>query len=351
MPCPIPSDNILTIGCDYQQPKGGVAQVMSNYNNYLFPQFKCVVNSGGNSKLAKLFKAVFGWIEMLVRLTFDRHIKIVHIHTASYNSFKRSAWFVKTARLFGKRIILHIHGGGFKEYYATNPEWITSVLDQCNCIITLSYSWKAYFSSITKCPMIEVVENIISPPEILPRTDKQGKTHFLFLGLITQQKGIFDLLDVLAEHKDQLKDKIVLHIGGNGEVDKLNRLISDNRLEDFVKYEGWASGAKKTALFNLADAFILPSYTEGLPVSILEAMSYGLTILATPVGGIPEVVDHRIGYLFEPGNTSEIFNSITAYLNNPSCNKEYITDFAKQFLPDAVSKSLNKIYNCLLSKK
>ena len=84
------SEAILSVGCEYKNPKGGVAQVMKNYEEYIFPEFKCVVNSGGNNKVEKLFKALFGWLEMLFKLTFNKKIKIVHIHTASYNSFKLS---------------------------------------------------------------------------------------------------------------------------------------------------------------------------------------------------------------------------------------------------------------------
>ena len=68
------------------------------------------------------------------------------------------------------------------------------------------------------------------------------------------------------------------------------------------------SGHKKEMLLNLCDAYILPSYTEGLPVSILEAMSYGKPILATPVGGIPEVVIDN-GILFQPGDLSAILQN------------------------------------------
>ena len=66
----------------------------------------------------------------------------------------------------------------------------------------------------------------------------------------------------------------------------------------------------------MADAFILPSYAEGLPVSILEAMSYGLPILSTPVGGIPEIVTSQIGILFQPGDKQSIYNSIMTIMNN-----------------------------------
>lgn len=108
------SGHILTIGCEYRHPKGGVAQVMYNYEKYVFPVFNCIVNSGGTNNVAKLLKAISGYLLMAIHLTTDSHLRIVHIHTSSYNSFKRSAYFVRLAKAFGRKVVLHIHGGDFK---------------------------------------------------------------------------------------------------------------------------------------------------------------------------------------------------------------------------------------------
>lgn len=341
--------NILTVGCSYKPPKGGVAQVMKNYEEYVFSEFKCVVNSGGNSKLEKLLKAASGWLKMLTKLTFDKKIKIVHIHTASYNSFRRSAIFLKLANALGKKTILHIHGGGFKDYYATNPTWIAKTLNSSDAIITLSESWREYYASITNGPAIFILENIIANPNISKR-NKSTKCNLLFLGKIEQLKGIYDLLEVLYQNKQNFSDKIELHIGGGGEVDKLKELISEYELENMVCYEGFVSGNKKEALLNNCDAYILPSYTEGLPVSILEAMSYGKPILSTPVGGIPEVVKDN-GILFEPGDLTAIGKAIELIANDESQRKEMglkSEEIIKAYLPANVEIKLEKIYTRIL---
>ena len=116
------SGHILTIGCEYRHPKGGVAQVMYNYEKYVFPVFNCIVNSGGTNNVAKLLKAISGYLLMAIHLTTDSHLRIVHIHTSSYNSFKRSAYFVRLAKAFGRKVVLHIHGGDFKKLLRYKPE-------------------------------------------------------------------------------------------------------------------------------------------------------------------------------------------------------------------------------------
>lgn len=340
------SEVILTIGCEYRSPKGGVAQVMYNYEKYVFPVFKCIVNSGGTNNVEKLLKAISGYLLMAIRLTTDNNLRIVHIHTASYNSFKRSAIFLKLAKWFGKKTILHIHGGGFKEYYATDKQWIANTLNSCDAIITLSESWKSFYQTITSGPKIYVLENIIANPNITG-FKKSPKCKFLFLGKIGQLKGIYDLIEVLYQNKASLSDKVEFHIGGGGEVDKLKDLILKYELESFVFYEGFVSGHKKEMLLNLCDAYILPSYTEGLPVSILEAMSYEKPILATPVGGIPEVVKDN-GILFQPGDLSAIYKSVDLIANDASKRRQMghkSKEMIEAYLPANVERKLQFIYS------
>lgn len=345
---------VLTIGCSYKHPKGGVAQVMYNYSKYIYPHFKCVVNSGSGSIFYKLYIFVLAVLKVILNFLFDHKIAIVHIHTASYNSFRRSAWFVRLARCFRKKVVLHIHGGGFKDYYATNSAWITSILNQCDVIITLSNSWKQYFQSITNYPAIFVVENIVSFPVRITEEKnwKDGKFHLLFLGLITKEKGIFDLIEVLHEGVKTFNNKIVLHIGGKGETDLLNKMIKEYGLEDCIRYEGFVSGYKKESLLRDVDAFILPSYIEGLPMSILEAMSYGKPILTTPVGGIPEIVKQNVnGILFQPGDKITMLNAIKEIVDNDEKRKflgKNSYQMAFPFFPDNVELQLRKIYEWIL---
>lgn len=214
------SKSILTIGCNFNKPSGGIAQVLYNYNLLVFPQMKFIANSSEGNKLDKLCKAIFALLTVYFKLQFDKDIKIVHIHTASYNSFKRSYWFIKLAKAMHLKIILHIHGGDFKAYFNSHKKFVSSTLNQCDCIITLSKSWKTFFESITTCKHIYILNNIIELPQIQNSPKHSYKKKLLFLGTITEQKGIFDLLTVLAEHKDFFIGKIHLYIGGNGNINR-----------------------------------------------------------------------------------------------------------------------------------
>ncbi len=346
------SNKVLTIGCEYDPPKGGVAQVMYTYSKEVYPVFHCITNSGEGGTIRKLWQLVRGWLKTASALLFNRNVEIVHIHTASYNSFKRSTYFVSLAKWFKKKVVLHIHGGGFKDYYKTNPEWIKKELLRADYVIALTDTWTQYYRDNLKLPYVATVKNIVSNPQI-GAVEKDDRLHLLFLGAINDQKGIFDLLEVINEHQKEWASHLLLHVGGNQEIERLERYIKDNNLEDLVQYEGWVSGDKKRYLLNLSDAYILPSYIEGLPISILETLSYGKPVITTPVGGIPEVVNEKNGYLFTPGDRQAMYEIINGIIDNPeemrAKAKNAQTSVGDNF-PNRIAEVLERVYNQLLVK-
>lgn len=344
------SNKILTIGCEYNPPRGGVAQVMYTYSKEVYPVFRCITNSGNGGAFKKLWLFVSGWSKMFFTLLYDRKIRIVHIHTASYNSFRRSACFVNLAKKFHKKVVLHIHGGGFKEFYKTDPIWIKNELKKADYVIALTDTWRQYFQEELGLPHVAVVNNIISNPRI-KEVEHDGRLHLLFLGFIIDQKGIFDLVEVIKEHKQDWDGKLLLHIGGSHEVERLQKFIKDNNLDNLIQFEGWVSGDKKIYLLSLMDAYILPSYIEGLPISILEALSYGKPVITTLVGGIPEVINEKNGYLFTPGDCKTMYEIINTIIKQPDLliekSKNAIESVESNF-PDRISEKLKYVYSQLL---
>ncbi len=346
----IAGDRVLSIGCEFDPPRGGVAQVLYAYKNEVYENFRFVANSGEDRKIKKLWQAVRGYFQTAFILLTDSRIKIVHIHTASYVSFRRSSYFVKLAKALGKKVVIHIHGGGFKEYYQTNPDWILNILSKADCIIALTDFWKQFFQDELKLPYVVTVNNIIPYPTI-QKVEHDNRVHLLFLGAINEDKGIYDLLYVINKNKEEWKNRLFLHIGGNQEIERLLNYIKVNHLENLVSYEGWVDSEKKLQLLNLMDAFILPSYVEGLPISILESLSYGKPVVTTPVGGIPEVVNNENGFMFEPGDKDALSELLSSIIRNPTILQEkgkkasMSVDFN---YPNSISSTLSKVYNSLL---
>jgi glycosyltransferase involved in cell wall biosynthesis len=246
---------------------------------------------------------------------------------------------------------MHIHGGAFAEYYNTNPVWIKSMLERCDVVIALTAYWEDFFKNKVGCKNVVQVNNIISAPQYNGATKDKKCRHLLFLGKICKDKGIYDLIEVINEHKSEFNGKIKLHIGGSGEVNKMKRMIEEGSLQYIIEYEGWVSGDKKTDLLNHCDVYVLPSYKEGLPISILEGLSYGHYIISTTVGGIPEIItNEKTGILFTPGDKDALYRALKEVVNNRriSETKEARIEISKHYFPEEVGKELLEIYKKIL---
>ncbi len=353
------SRRILMTGDYYlRNHPGGISAVVAYWSRNIEDlRYYPIYKEGG--KLTKAWWFITSYLRMGARMAFDRKISLVHQHTAADGSFWRNAQISRLARFFGKKVILHIHASRFKDFFnEAGPEGRERILDtlkKADRLIVLSESWKEWFRSIgIDESRLTVLHNITPEPEIIPENDRNdGCTRFLFLGEIGKRKGVFDIIRGIAAHKDEAEGRIELRIGGNRNEEKLLQAIKENGLEGIVRFEGWVSGEKKTALLNWADVYVLPSFNEGLPISILEAMSYGCPIISTPVGGIPEIVD-RNGILVTPGNEEEIWKAMIRYADNPELihteGKESLKN-VRPYLPSEVMNHLKSIYLKMLETK
>lgn len=346
------SQKVLTIGCYFKHPHGGIAQVLANYQKYVFPTFKAIVNSRRNSGVKNAWYAISGIVLTFWRLTFDRNIKLVHIHTSSNHSFQRSVLFAHIAKCFGKKVIMHVHSGAFKDYVSGHDDFVRKQLNRVDGIIALSESWKSFFVNELQCEHVYVLNNVISPPLSGGKSVNHDGLSLLFLGLIQKQKGIYDLIDVVHKcARDGVNVK--LNIGGNGEVERLKELINELSLQNNVIFHGWVSGEQKAQLFRNNDVLVLPSYYEGLPLSVVEAFSYGKPVIASSVGAIPEIVLHgQNGFLIQPGDVEALQQCIIQLEANQgllNSMANHASEAALHFLPDFVSTQLEKIYKSVLS--
>ena len=300
--------------------KGGMAAVLVSYDKYI-ENMRFVPTWKLGNKLVKFWYALQALVRTWLLLTFDKRIKIVHIHGAANASFDRCKLFIRLAKKCGKKVILHEHAADFVEYYqrAEDKQGITDTLRMCDALIVLSQSWKVYFASIGMDESrIYVLNNIVSPPTLLPEEHTEDeKLHLMYLGEISKRKGGFDLLTAIVDNKGYFKDKILLRLGGNEVDGDIKAYIREHGLSDIVSYEGWLAGQKKINCLNWEDVYILPSYNEGLPIAILEAMAYSHPIISTPVGGIPEVIKTgENGILVKSGDTKAITDAIKYYIEN-----------------------------------
>ena len=344
------SKRILMAGDYYKNSHpGGISAVVNYWSRHIDElQYYPIYKIGG--KLTKGWWFLTSYVRLALRMATDKDATIVHLHTAADGSFKRNSQLTRLCKKFGRKVIMHIHASRFKDFYneSSDKAGILDTLHSVDQLIVLSESWKEWFKSIgIEESKITILHNITPEPAKIPEAKQNdGRIRFLFMGEIGQRKGVFDILRAISAHREEAKGCMELIIGGNKNEQKLLDTIKNNKLEDIARFEGWVSGEKKLRLLNEADIYILPSFNEGLPISILEAMSYGCPIISTPVGGIPEVVNSN-GILVTPGNEEEIWNAMDRYIKNPSLiESEGCQSLVnvREYLPDYVINHLKDIY-------
>lgn len=347
---------VLTMGCACDTPRGGIAQVLYTYSQILFQPFNFIPTTREGNGLTKFRCLVLAWFRLVFYCLFE-DIAVVHIHGASNSSFWRKRIFIYTAKFLGKKVVYHIHGGGFMSFSMAHHNAVAKVLRKVDAVVALSRSWKQFFESEFHCSNVVVIPNIISNPQFIACSISFEKVHVeaLFLGLLDRNKGIFNILEMINQYQGELRGKFLLHIGGNGKTDEVKRLIAESGIGDIVQFEGWVKGEEKIELLNRSDFYLLPSYNEGLPISILEAMSYRLPIVASPVGGIPEIVEEGVnGFLVQPGDNESLYRAISQLIEKPDQRKamgERSWEKVQPYLPINVEKKLKQLYSRFINDR
>jgi glycosyltransferase involved in cell wall biosynthesis len=303
---------IVMIGTD-PDTMGGISAVVGVYRSGgMFERFPIEYLSTHRdaSSIVKMKCFATAVLRFFMKLLQGR-VELAHIHTASRSSFYRKSVFMLAARLFRVPTILHLHGAEFKIFYEqecgpVRRALIRSVFDHAGHVVVLSETWGNWVRGITRNPAVSVIYN----PVMLPRPAIQwnarvpGRT--LFFGRVGPRKGVNDLLTAAARLKPTCNG-LHVHIGGDGEVDKATATAAGMGLKNEVSFLGWVRGEQKARALAEASIYTLPSYNEGLPMSVLEAMAAGLPILSTRVGGIPEAVSDGVeGFLVEPGDVDAL---------------------------------------------
>lgn len=307
--------------------KGGIAAVISGYYGSVLEKdydVTYVESYKDGGKIAKLLKGIQGYFHFAKVLLINRP-DIVHIHSSFGPSFYRKLPFIYMASWAKVPIINHIHGADFDEFYVNASErkksLIKKVYNMCTKLIALSDEWKERLSQIVPESKIIVIENysVLHEDALTERLARKSNHTVLFLGEIGRRKGCYDIPAVVANVVKDVPDvEFVLAGAGNTEDERaVKALVEEYDVVEHVVFPGWVRGEKKDRLLRDADVFFLPSYNEGMPMSVLDAMGYGLPIVSTNVGGIPKIVhDGENGYCCEAGNTSIMATGIIRLLNN-----------------------------------
>ncbi len=263
-----------------------------------------------------LFGRVTHFLARIVSFPYERFVinpDLVHIHFSHSLSTWRKSFLSLLWRFSGTKVVMHAHSSDYKEYFPSLSwplrKFVMRTIGKADGLVVLSESWKEFYSSILdfNSEKIYVME---TPVKKLPNSAKKEKI-VLFSGRIGDRKGAFRLLEAWASIPSKTRSDWNLILTGDGKVKKAQRIIQELSIGDSVSVKGWVEDQTLADLMSACTIFVLPSRNEGLPMSLLQAMSSECAVITSPVGGIPEVVkDRENGILVDPEDIGSLSESI-----------------------------------------
>ena len=340
--------------------RGGITSVVKAHETgQQWKDYNCVwiQTHRDSNALVKLWYFGTALLQYLILIPFS---DIVHFHLSENTSAMRKRLLLPIAKLFGKKVIVHFHAfsvdsticGKYRSIY----EYLFCKADM---IIVLSEYWKRMLVSeinldgdkiriiYNPCPQVESRPSDMSISSI----NKQ----ILYAGTVCHRKGYEDMIrafsKVAAVHPDW---KIVF--AGNGEIEQGKALADKLNILEQTLFLGWVNGDAKDKAFRDATIFCLPSYAEGFPMGVLDAWAYGLPVITTPVGGIPDIaIDGKNMLLFKPGDIDTLAIQMDRMMSDNSLREtiagESVYLANTTFNIDNINKALGELYSELIGEK
>lgn len=367
-------DKILYIGPDVKgRYKGGIMtmylsfkkakqQNLLNFDGYNFELFNSHAlrqskNSEGQFRLENILQSIHLCLRLFFKLKDDNY-RIIHYNTSASWPMIKDLLILNLANIFSRKskLLFHIHFCGIENVFVKNFIFrnIQLYLLKKNDIIVLSNAFKndlismnfkrdkVHFLPNFHNENVDLIKSQISHHEII---------NLLFIGSISTRKGFLDLLQSLF----RIEIKYILNVMGDFENENIKTFCFDyiNEHKLNVKFHGYKSGVVKADIIRNSQILILPSYAEGFPLVIPEALSYGLVVVSTYISAIPEIIQNNDnGFLFYPGDIVELKSILEKLYNDRDLLRSVsIKSFnsSKKYTFKNHILELNNIYNNILN--
>ena len=341
---------VLIVATSHKTRGGITSVVKAHQQGKHWKQFHCRwiethIDKGIFHKLLYLTKSFISYLFLLP------NYNIIHIHTSEPTSAIRKCPFMWWAKLWKKKVIIHFHA--FSPNTTIRGKWqkvYQYLFDKADLVIVLSNMWRNYVNETFHLgDKVQVVYNPCTTT--IDNKTYQKKKQILYAGTINARKGYADMIKAFAliakEHPDW---QIVF--AGNGEVEQGKALAKELGITTQTVFLGWVNGGAKDKAFKESTIFCLPSYAEGFPMAVLDAWAYGLPVITTPVGGIPDIAkDSENLLLFNPGDIKMLAHQIERMITDSTLkeniSKESIKLAQTTFNIDTINRQIGEIYEKL----
>lgn len=279
---------------------------------------------------------------------------VIHAHV-----YSAGVAGVLMGKRYGIPVIVTEHFTGFPRGLVRGLEKVKAkfAFERADLVCPVSEDLKRHIEDYGIRARFCVVPNVVDTALFAPRdfapTREDNRKHLLLVALLDPKKGVPYLLKALACLRKKRED-FILDIVGDGPNRAEYREMADSLgLADSVRFHGLKTKVEIAELMRQSNFFVLPSIWENLPCVLIEAMASGLPIVATKVGGIPEILTDEVGELVPPANPEALAAAIEHMLDH--C-RDYVPERIVQYAEgrysyQAVGSKLNKLYRSVLRQR
>lgn len=311
-----------------------------------------IATSTNGSLLTRFLYMIYGYIKILL-IFFTVHVDIVHIHMAERGSTFRKGIVAKWGNKKGVKIIIHLHAGPFMAWYTTlshaNQSRVREIFGYANKVFVLGEYWKHELAEIIPENKMLVLYNGVDCPA--SNQYSADAKYIVYFGVMKKEKGIYDLIEAIKLIDDQLPEDVKVYLCGTDLVGDIHEFICKLGLNHRIELPGWVSGENKEAIYQNAMLSVLPSYYEGLSISVLESMARGIPIIVTNISTMPELVEPEC--MVSPGDKRSLSEKIIKLVLSKESRKiisqnEYRKAIEIFSIDNFINKTIS-IYQSLLS--
>ncbi len=283
------------------------------------------------------------WYGFKVLMKEGWYPDIIHAHV-----YSAGVPAVILGKLYRIPVVITEHWSGYARKVLHGIEFykMRFALNRANVILPVSDSLKKAIKSYGISGNFKIVPNTVDIGVFYPVDTLNEQKRILFVGLLTFLKGLPYLLQAIAKVKEKRDDFVLDIIGDGPERKKYEELTRSLGLSEIVHFHGFKSKSEVADFMRNSSFLVLPSLWENLPCVLIEAMASGLPIIASKIGGIPEIINNKIGVLVPPKDVDALANAIDWMLDHyKDYSKEEIVQYVKdKFSYKAVGKTIDKIY-------
>ena len=276
----------------------------------------------GAGNLRSSVPVFVGALLRIARQMVANRPRLIHLNVTQRGSSARSLAVVVLARVGRVPVLLHLHSSEYESFIGGLPRpalwtmrWMFRSADR---VVVLGDAWADFVHRELRVDRgrLLVLRNAVPGPACLKSDRAPGSLRLLFLGQLGSRKGVANLLEALAQPEVAALGWEAT-LAGDGDVERFHKQAQQLGIADRVRLTGWIDRPEVERLLETSDILVLPSYAEGLPLSLLEGLAHGLAAIATPVGAVGEVIrNEATGLLVPPGDVAALAAALHRLITN-----------------------------------